>query len=186
MSKISNILRMLQLLNNGKKLSINYLAQELEVSPRMIRKYKDELEMAGIYIVSIKGRYGGYLLENKVLTPAVKINQKDIEYLEKLPFEETREIADKLKLIVDEYDYNKIDISSSKFNTFQRAIKNKQKMEIVYDSLNLGKSSRIINPIEMFLFSNEWYVVAYCHLRHDMRNFEFKSIIDYKILKEKF
>lgn len=101
-------------------------------------------------------------------------------------YEETREIADKLKLIVDEYDYNKIDISSSKFNTFQRAIKNKQKMEIVYDSLNLGKSSKIINPIEMFLFSNEWYVVAYCHLRHDMRNFEFKSIIDYKILKEKF
>lgn len=95
MSKISNILRMLQLLNSGKKLSINYLAQELEVSPRMVRKYKDELEMAGIYIVSIKGRYGGYLLENKVLTPAVKINQKDIENLEKLPFEETREIADK-------------------------------------------------------------------------------------------
>ena len=93
------------------------------------------------------------IFQKKSFNSRCQNKSKDIENLEKLPFEETREIADKLKLIVDEYDYNKIDISSSKFNTFQRAIKNKQKMEIVYDSLNLGKSYRIINPIEMFLFS---------------------------------
>ncbi len=64
MSKLSNVLKMLQLLNKGKKYTINDLALELEVSPRMIRQYKDELEMAGIYISTIKGPYGGYILDN--------------------------------------------------------------------------------------------------------------------------
>ena len=81
MSKISNILKMIQLLNKGKKYTIKDLANELEVSERMIRQYKDELEMAGIYITTIKGPYGGYILDNRFFMPAVKINHKDLEEL---------------------------------------------------------------------------------------------------------
>ena len=36
---------------------------ELEVSERMIRQYKMELEQAGIYLKSYTGKYGGYKLE---------------------------------------------------------------------------------------------------------------------------
>ena len=50
MSKLSNVLMMLQLLQNKRKYSIKELAEKLEVSPIMIRQYKDELEYAGIYI----------------------------------------------------------------------------------------------------------------------------------------
>ena len=50
MSKISNALTMLELLNNNRKYSINELAERLEVTPRMIRIYKQDLENAGIYI----------------------------------------------------------------------------------------------------------------------------------------
>ena len=45
MSKVSNVLRMLQLLNTGRKLSIKQLSQELEVSERMIRQYKEEFKV---------------------------------------------------------------------------------------------------------------------------------------------
>lgn len=53
MSKISNVLTMLQLLQSGRKYNINELSKELEVSERMIRVYKEDLEKAGIdcYIV---------------------------------------------------------------------------------------------------------------------------------------
>ncbi len=54
MSKVSNVLCMLELLSTGKKYSIKELSEELEVSPRMIRVYKDELEKAGIYLHTIK------------------------------------------------------------------------------------------------------------------------------------
>ena len=55
MSKISNVLTMLQLLQSGKKYSISELSNELEVSERMIRVYKEDLEKAGIYIDAIIG-----------------------------------------------------------------------------------------------------------------------------------
>ena len=42
MSKISNVLTMLQLLQSGRKYSINELSTELEVSERMIRLYKED------------------------------------------------------------------------------------------------------------------------------------------------
>ena len=46
MSKISNAITMLQILSTGRKYSINDLANELEVTPRMVRIYKEELEKA--------------------------------------------------------------------------------------------------------------------------------------------
>ncbi len=50
MSKISNVLTMLEYLSSGKKYNIAELSEKLEVTPRMIRVYKDEIEKAGIYI----------------------------------------------------------------------------------------------------------------------------------------
>ena len=44
MSKISNVLTMLEYLSSGRKYSISELSEKLEVSPRMIRVYKDEIE----------------------------------------------------------------------------------------------------------------------------------------------
>lgn len=49
MSKISNVITMLELLQSGRKYSINELSNKLEVSERMIRVYKEDLEKSGIY-----------------------------------------------------------------------------------------------------------------------------------------
>jgi len=66
MSKVSNALLMLQYLQNGRKYSIRELANLLEVSERMVRVYKEDLEKAGIYIDTIKGPYGGYVLNQSI------------------------------------------------------------------------------------------------------------------------
>ena len=63
MSKVSNMLRLIQILKDGNVHSIVSLANTIEVSDRMIRQYKLELEQAGIYIKSITGKYGGYKIE---------------------------------------------------------------------------------------------------------------------------
>lgn len=65
MSKVANMLKMLQILKDEKVHRIQNLAEELEVSERMIRQYKLELEQAGIYINSTTGKYGGYQLEKE-------------------------------------------------------------------------------------------------------------------------
>lgn len=69
MSKISNVLNMIEYLSTGRKYSIRELSSLLEVTPRMVRVYKDEIEKAGIYIDTIKGPYGGYVLNQDVSIP---------------------------------------------------------------------------------------------------------------------
>ncbi len=63
MSKIANMLNLLQILKDKRIHSLSSLADELEVSERMIRQYKLELEQAGIYLKSFTGKYGGYQLD---------------------------------------------------------------------------------------------------------------------------
>lgn len=62
MSKIANMLNMLQILKDKKIHSLASLAEDIEVSERMIRQYKAELEQSGIYLKSYTGKYGGYQL----------------------------------------------------------------------------------------------------------------------------
>ena len=64
MSKVANMLNMLQILKDKNIHSISSLAQKLEVSERMIRQYKSELEQAGIYLKSYTGKYGGYKIDD--------------------------------------------------------------------------------------------------------------------------
>ena len=63
MSKVANMLNMLQILKDRNIHSISSLAERLEVSERMIRQYKLELERAGIYLKSYTGKFGGYQLD---------------------------------------------------------------------------------------------------------------------------
>lgn len=64
MSKVANMLNMLQILKDKNIHSISSLAEKLEVSERMIRQYKLELEQAGIYLKSYTGKYGGYKIDD--------------------------------------------------------------------------------------------------------------------------
>ncbi len=83
MSKISNTITMLNLLSTGRKYSIEELSKILEVTPRMVRTYKEELEKSGIYIDSIMGPYGGYVLNQTIRIPGRKFKKEDYELLEK-------------------------------------------------------------------------------------------------------
>lgn len=186
MSKLSNVLKMLQMLETGRKYTLDELSEELEVSKRMIRQYKQELEMAGIYISSIKGIYGGYFLKNNTILPSIRVNNDDVELLKSKNDASLTYLIEKLELLANEYDINKADTTSEKFTLFQRAIKHKKKIEITYKSSNSQVEKRVIHPLEMFLFSCGWYVVAYCELRQSIRNFILDEILDYKILEESF
>lgn len=52
MSKVSKNIKMLDILSSGRRYSCKELADKLEISPRMVRLYKDEPEKDGIYIDS--------------------------------------------------------------------------------------------------------------------------------------
>ena len=199
MSKLSNAITMIELLSSGKKYSIQELSKELEVSPRMIRVYKDDLEKAGIYIDTIMGPYGGYVLNQTVRMPLRKFKLKEAnlldEYIshEKDPTKKNKLILlqDKIKGVYigskqEEKELNLKDETGKKYNLLTRAIKERRKVKIRYYSYGKGENDRIIDPAEMFLFQDGWYCAAFCETRQDIRHFELKRIIKYELLEEKY
>ncbi len=195
MSKISNVITMLNLLSNGKKYSINELSEILEVTPRMIRMYKDELEKAGIYIDSIKGPYGGYVLNNSVRLPERKFKKSDYKLLDKyinLDNEDKNSLIilkDKIRGIYINSKEEKAELNGvmqERYNIFARAIKEHRKVRLLYFSYDKGNNSRIIQPVELFLFKGNWYCSAFCELRNDIRHFELKRVVEIELLKEKY
>ena len=199
MSKLSNAITMIELLSSGKKYSIQELSKELEVSPRMIRVYKADLEKAGIYIDTIMGPYGGYVLNQTVRMPLRKFKLKEAnlldEYIshEKDPTKKNKLILlqDKIKGVYigskqEEKELNLKDETGKKYNLLTRAIKERRKVKIRYYSYGKGENDRIIDPAEMFLFQDGWYCAAFCETRQDIRHFELKRIIKYELLEEKY
>ena len=199
MSKISNVLTMIQLLQSGRKYSISELSNELEVSERMIRVYKEDLEKAGIYIDTIMGPYGGYVLNQSVRMPVRKYKMKDAKLLDRyIANEKDKDIKDELILLQDKIkgvyigskqegkELNLKDENGKKYNLLTRAIKEKRKVKILYYSYGKGENERVIDPAEMFLFQDGWYCSAFCEKKQDIRHFELKRIIKYELLDEKY
>ena len=155
MSKISNVLTMIEYLSTGRKYSFSELSKKLEVTPRMIRVYKDEIEKAGIYIDTIKGPYGGYVLNQNVNVPKRFITPNEINVKDK-----------------------------NLFNLINRAIKEKRKCLIEYYSKNEEKlTSRTIHPYDLILLGNEWGVAAYCELKDEIRHFYINRIKSIELLE---
>ena len=199
MSKISNAITMLNLLSTGKKYSIDELSKILEVTPRMIRTYKEELEKSGIYIDSIMGPYGGYVLNQTIRIPERKFKKEDYELLDKyLNNSNNDDDNKKLELLKDkirgiyigskneEKELNLKEDLKTKYNILTRGIKENRKVKIIYYSYDKGENERVIRPAELFLFQNGWYCAAYCELRSEMRHFELKRIRTIQLLEEKF
>lgn len=194
MSKISNVITMLELLNNNRKYTIDELSKILEVTPRMIRIYKEELDKAGIYIDTIRGPYGGYVLNQSIRIPKRKFNKEDYELLNKienkLDYKEQEQIdilKDKVRGIFQGSISEKNELTKEtlpKYNLLTKAIKEKRKVKILYFSYNKGEIERIIYPYDMFLYTNGWGCAAYCTLRRDMRHFELNRIIKCELLSE--
>lgn len=191
MSRLSNAITMIELLNTGKKYSVNELATILEVTPRMIRSYKDDLEKCGIYIDTVYGPFGGYVLNKSIKFPQRKFNKSDYEFLLNLNTSEKDKekiicIANKIRGLSIVEDSLVNDENRTLYNNLARAIKEGKKIKISYLSYTKGITSRIVHPYDMFYTANGWAVSAYCELRHDLRLFELKRIEELTLLDEIF
>lgn len=158
MSKLSNTIMLLRLLQNGKKYSIKELADKIEVSPRMIREYKNELELAGIFIESVRGPYGGYYLNQNITLPENINKSKSVSIPNK------------------EY-----------YNSISKSILNRNKCLIDYYSKEHDKMTRrIIRPYEMIVLDGKWGVAAFCENKQEIRHFYLDRIRSIEVLNKTF
>lgn len=211
MSKVSNALNMYFLLQVRDFMSVDELAEKLEVTPRMIKEYKKDLEMAGLYIGSKLGRYGGYYLENKRNLDIMSFTDEELNALKMA----------KETIKSGKYHYSpKFEILSSKILNSKRhnedtyyhnkslqeldeitqrekrvwvdinlAINQQRKAKIVYKSLKANGieiKTRLVNPYGVFDYKGASYFYGYCESAQDIRFFKLSRITELEILEDKF
>ena len=171
---------MLKILETGRKYTVKELADKIEVSPRMIKIYKNELEKAGIYIDSITGIYGGYVYNNKN-NYDVSFNINDVSCLEKIiPLLENKndveQLLEKIKTIVIYSDNDIVEEKNSKelkekYNIVSKAIQNNSDLEIEYK--NKKKS---ISPHNISFYKDCIYLTGYSKIDDELRTYNLNEI----------
>ena len=195
MSKITNTILMIKLLSNGRVYSVKELSEELGVTERMVRYYKEQLEMAGYIIESFKGPGGGYYINKNDMININYFNKYDLEVLDKVQSEISTSDNDKLikdfielnKKLHSIYNTNKV---LSEYDNNLSFKENDEKIKIIDDSIKnmkstyisyLGTSGNVTNreilPISIFKFENNIYVTAFCKLRGAIRHFDLNKIM---------
>jgi len=192
MSKVGNTLTMLRLLESGRKYTIKELAEKLEVTPRMITIYKEELEKSGIYIDSIKGQYGGYVYNKKhdynvsfdyldvdaIESILSKLDSKEQEKLT-ITLEKIRSIViysadEKRNFIIDKEDLQK------KYTIISNAIKNERELYFKYHN-----KPRQFLPYSFTYYKEFIYVTGYSIAEDDIKTLNLSGIKDLKIGNKK-
>lgn len=185
MGKLGNILTMLKILETGRKYSVKELAEKIEVTPRIIKGYKLELEKAGIYIDTIHGCYGGYVYNNKT-NYDISFNIKDVNILEKIltitkkdtkEYKDLERFLEKIKTIV--IYSNKIDETKKdgaidiklKYNVVSKALKENSNITLEYKN-----KIKTIVPHNISFYKDYIYVTGYSIDDKDLRTYNLSEI----------
>ncbi len=187
MSKISKNIKMLDILSSGRKYTCKELSERLEVSPRMVRSYKEELEKEGFYIDSFLGKDGGYQLRSKIELPSILFNPNDIDTLDQL----IKETQDKEKIqklntlkqkiknycrLVNDEDTQLEESKKEILDNMKNAIVKNTGIKIEYSSKGETKT-RVIYPKQIYIYEKLIMIVAqYSEDKNDIRHLNLNRI----------
>ena len=203
MSKVANMLKMIKILKDEKIHNMKDIAEKIEISPRMVKQYKNELEQAGIYIESKRGINGGYSLNKELNNIDIGLTYQELIKLKEIEqyFNDDQDFKKIIGKIIESYEKNINEADLKKINRIQelgksnlkdiylslrKAINKKNKVKIKYYSNDSGLNDRVIHPSEMFYYLEEWYVAAFCEKRNSIRLFKLNNIQEYEILDDKY
>lgn len=209
MSRSQRLFDLLQLLRCHKyPVTADYLAIELNVSTRTIYRDIVTLQAQG---AEIDGEAGvGYQLKPTFTLPPMMFSTEELEALRLgaqwvakqangefsesarnaiakisavLPADHQAKRSEDIVRVASIIEVAEltIDLSDIKF-----AIKQQNKAEIHYTDAKAKISSRIVWPMLIGLFEQQYVLVAWCETRSAYRNFRLDRITEWKILEEKY
>ena len=197
------MLKMIKILKDEKIHNMKDISEKIEISPRMVKQYKNELEQAGIYIESKRGINGGYSLNKELNNIDIGLTYQELIKLKEIEqyFNDDQDFKKIIGKIIESYEKNINESDLKKINKIQefgkinlkdiylslrKAINRKNKVKIKYYSNDSGLNDRVIHPAEMFYYLEEWYVAAFCEKRNAIRLFKLNDIQEYEILDDKY
>lgn len=185
------------------------LSQKFQVSKRTIYRDIKALENAGVPILTEEGK--GYTLMEGYKVPPVMFTEKQANALilaEQLVLQnkdasfvkDYSEAIDKIKsilrystqdkanLLADRTQYDEVinrERNSNNLSDLQNALTNYNLVKIQYTNKEGIATDRLIEPFAL-VNSENWYLIAWCHLRKKFRFFRPDRIQKMEILSEKF
>src|SRR5206468_85966 len=85
------------------------------------------------------------------------------------------EVTLKLDHLQDAYSFRTLPVTPADADVFARmaqAVRDQRRLEILYWSASRDcDTRRRVDPYHLACLSGDWYLVAYCHLRKDVRMF---------------
>ncbi len=197
--KYQIMIKMLMMLTSRRKVTAKEIADRFEISVRSVYRYVEELNVAGVPVDVVRGRYGGIYIADTFRLPSgfftrgeyaaainaltamqSQMNDDDtysaLEKLQRQQKLEKRELSVCGNIIVDGGAWADMGGFSEKMRVVEQAVKDSLCLEIDYISREGEHSKRVIDPYVMIYKQNVWYVYAFCHSRQDFRTFKIGRI----------
>lgn len=198
MNRIDRLTAILIQLQSKKIVKAEEIADRFEISLRTVYRDVKALMEAGVPIGSEAGT--GYFIVDGYHLPPVMFNQEEAsammmagKLVEKMTDESVRKAFEsallKIKSVLNDSEKDHLEMlqsyvsvarmpspESAKFpNNFltdiQRALVNKEVLEIEYQSTQEEYSKREIEPIGIQYYSSNWHLIGWCRLREGYRDF---------------
>ena len=212
--RINRILFILSYVSKNQGISVETLAQRVEMRPKQLMKELDFMMLIGKppfrpddYVDIYVDEQRVYVEFDQMLNRPLRFTQPEamalLISLQLLDPEVNPEAVKSLKRQIQKAISNSPDTSarpedrivlekpsrpiSRYFAILRQAIEERQKVEIDYYSFMRDKTGpRAVRPYFLMNSLGYWYLTGYCEMREDLRTFKFERILRVKLLKDRF
>lgn len=199
--QINRLFEIVYILLNKKSITAKELSEHFEVSQRTIYRDIDTLCECGIPIYTSKGKGGGIgLLDSFILNKSILSEDEKNEILCALKslqatnYKDNNSVFSKLSNLFGTTNTNWIEMdfsgwnsnSEENFSLLKHAILNTKVVSFDYYSSYGEKTTRSVEPLQLWFKDKNWYLKAFCKLKESYRIFRLSRIKNLFISDETF
>ncbi|MDE5721396.1 MAG: YafY family transcriptional regulator [Clostridia bacterium] len=197
--KYQIMIDIMMLLLSKRKLTAQQIADKYDISARSVYRYVEELNVCGVPVDVVRGRYGGITIADTFRLPTGYFTREEyascvnalqamssqvsdasivsaLEKLQRQQKQEKRELSVCGNIIVDGGTWGDSKSFSEKMRVCEKAVNERQSLFIDYVSRGGTHSKRVIDPHVLIFKQNVWYVYAFCHTKQTFRTFKIGRI----------
>ena len=197
----TRLFEIIYILLGRKSVTARELAERFEVSPRTIYRDIDALSLAGIPVYTEKGKGGGIgLLPDFVLSKSLLSEGEQSEILTalqslgSLKAAETDQVLRKLSAVFNKSAVPWLEVDFSDwggcqgdiFQGCKAAILEKRVIAFDYYSTYGEKTSRRVEPLQLWFKSKAWYLRGFCLDKRDVRTFKLTRMQGFTLTEARF
>jgi len=203
------------LIKNNPGIPVKKIAEIFNISERTAYRDFITLSLAGIPVYSAPGRGGGYFIDKDCFLPPLRftceeaasilIAAKFFQSQKGFPYQQHIQLAlEKIEGVLETENKQymqkidkKISVFLSKFKDYQqynaifqdinKAIMEKRQIKITYYSISNDEiTKRNLDPFHLMFRGGFWYLIAFCHLRNEIKMFRIDRIRDIELTDKSF